>query len=106
MLRIWSSRAGFWGVREWGNAVGREKREMVVGVVGSEGSAMAARVVGGIMRESRRMLMSMGGGFGERSIVEARKGGSFGEFECRCTGLTAHGGIGRGAAQNRWPPKT
>lgn len=52
---------------------------MVVGVVAGEGSAMTARVVGGMMRE-RRMLMSMGGGFGEGSIVEVRKGGSFGEL--------------------------
>ena len=67
-------------IRELGNAVGREKRGMVVGVVASEGSAMAARVVRGMMRERRRMLMSMGGGFGEESIVEVRKGGSFGEL--------------------------
>ena len=69
MLRIWRSRTGFWGVRELGNAVGSEKRGMVVGVAGSEGSATAARVVGGMMRERRRMLMSMGGGFGEGSII-------------------------------------
>ena len=53
---------------------------MVVGVVAGEGSAMTARVVGGMMRERRRMLMSMGGGFGEGSIVEVRKEGSFGEL--------------------------
>ena len=53
---------------------------MVVGVVAGEGSAMTARVVGGMMRERRRMLMSMGGIFGEGSIVEVRKGGSFGEL--------------------------
>ena len=53
---------------------------MVVGVAVGEGSAMTARVVGGMMRERRRVLMSMSGGFGEGSIVEVRKGGSFGEL--------------------------
>ena len=63
---------------------------MVVGVAWSEGSATTARVVGGLMRERRKMLMSMGGDLGEGSIVEVRKGGSFGEFECRCMRLRAH----------------
>ena len=53
---------------------------MVVGVVAGEGSAMTASVVGGMMRERKRMLMSMGGGFCEGSVVEVRKGGSFGDL--------------------------
>ena len=78
-----------------GNAVGREKMGMVVGVIASEGSAMAAMVFGTIMRKRTRMLMTMGGVFREESIVELGKVGSFGEFECRCMRLTAHGGIER-----------
>ena len=66
-------------VRELGYAVGREKGGMGVGGAGSEGSAMTARVFGEMMRE-RRILISMGQGFGEGSIVEVRKGGSFGEI--------------------------
>ena len=62
--------------RELGYAVGREKRGMGVGGAGSEGSA---RVVGGMMRERRRMLMSMGQDFGEGSIVKVRKPGNFGK---------------------------
>ena len=37
--------------------------------------------------------------FGKGSIVEVKKGGSFGEFECRCMRITAHGGVK--AARNR-----
>ena len=50
--------AGVWVFRELGNAVGREKRGMVVGGARSERSVMTARVVGGMMRERRTTLMS------------------------------------------------
>ena len=48
--------------------------------LGARAFAMTARVVGVMMKKRRRMLMSMGQGFGEGSIVEASKGGRFGEL--------------------------
>lgn len=35
MWAIWRVREGFWGVREWGYVVGREKGGMGVGVGGN-----------------------------------------------------------------------
>ena len=52
--------------------------------LGASRSVMTARVVGGMMRERRTTLMSRCQDFGKGSIFEVRKGGSFGEFECRC----------------------
>lgn len=53
---------------------------MEVRGAGSEGCAMTARVVGVIMKKRRRRLMSMSQDFGDGSVVEASKGGSFGEL--------------------------
>ena len=51
---------------------------MAVGGPGSEGSATTARVVGGTIRERKRMLVSMSQDFGEESIIEVPKEKNFG----------------------------
>lgn len=73
MLRIWNSRVGFWAVRELGYAVGREEG----GFGGSVGSAVRARVVGGMRR--RRRARSMAQGVGEGCIVGVGMEGDLGE---------------------------
>ncbi len=70
---------------------------MGVGGAGSEGAAVSARVVGGRLREMRRMLISMGQGFGEGSIIEVRKEVNLGRMKCRCVRLISRekcGGCG------------